>query len=43
MPWKCDKCGATFDMEDIPKKCPECEAEDGTFSLIEKKLIVKKD
>ena len=33
--WKCDECGATFDSEDIPEKCPECGAEDGTFSLVD--------
>jgi len=32
--WKCDECGAMFDLEDIPVKCPKCGAEDGTFSLI---------
>ncbi|MFX0058149.1 MAG: rubredoxin-like domain-containing protein [Candidatus Hodarchaeota archaeon] len=35
MPWKCDECDAIFDLEDIPKKCPECGEERGTFSLIE--------
>jgi rubrerythrin len=35
MVWKCDKCGAKFDLEDIPEKCPECGAEDDTFSLLE--------
>lgn len=35
MKWKCDKCGATFDLEDIPEKCPECGAEDSTFSLVD--------
>ncbi|MGM0468214.1 MAG: rubredoxin-like domain-containing protein [Promethearchaeati archaeon] len=34
--WKCDKCGAKFDLEDIPEECPECGATDGTFSFIEK-------
>jgi rubrerythrin len=33
--WKCDECGATFDLECIPEKCPECGAEDGTFSLVD--------
>jgi len=33
--WKCDKCGAVFDLDDIPEKCPECGAEDGTFSMID--------
>ncbi|MFX1587587.1 MAG: rubredoxin-like domain-containing protein [Promethearchaeota archaeon] len=37
MAWKCDECGYTFDLEDIPETCPECGQEDGTFSLIEKK------
>ena len=35
MMWKCDKCGATFDLADIPKDCPGCGANDGTFSLID--------
>jgi len=35
MRWKCDKCGATFHLEDIPEKCLECGAEDGTFSLVD--------
>jgi len=35
MMWKCDECGATFDLTDIPKTCPECGANDGTFSLID--------
>jgi len=38
MSWKCDKCGKTFENEDIPKKCPECNSEDGTFSLVDKKM-----
>lgn len=38
MPWKCDKCNATFEMEEIPEKCPKCGAEDGTFSLVEYEL-----
>jgi rubrerythrin len=37
MSWKCDKCGKTFDYGDIPKKCPKCNSENGTFSLIDKK------
>jgi rubrerythrin len=36
MSWKCDTCGATFDNEDIPEKCPRCENEEGTFSLVDK-------
>jgi rubrerythrin len=35
MLWKCDECGAKFDLEDIPKKCPECGCDDGTFSLVD--------
>jgi rubrerythrin len=35
MMWKCDTCGAIFDIIDIPQECPECGANDGTFSLIE--------
>ena len=35
MSWKCDECGATFDLDNIPEKCPECDADDGTFSLVE--------
>jgi rubrerythrin len=34
--WKCDKCGATFDLEDIPEECPDCGCDDGTFSLVDK-------
>ncbi|MHA1192275.1 MAG: rubredoxin-like domain-containing protein [Promethearchaeota archaeon] len=37
MSWKCDKCGKTFEIEDIPEKCPECNSDDGTFSLVDKK------
>jgi rubrerythrin len=37
MVWKCDECGATFDLEEIPEKCPDCGEEEVTFSLIEKK------
>ena len=33
--WKCDECGAIFDLESIPEKCPECGSEDGTFSLVD--------
>jgi rubrerythrin len=33
--WKCDKCEAEFELEEIPEECPECGATDGTFSLIE--------
>lgn len=33
--WKCDKCGTEFKLEDIPEECPECKANDGTFTLIE--------
>jgi len=33
--WKCDKCGSNFDLEDIPEKCPNCGAEDGTFSIVD--------
>ncbi|MCJ7647289.1 MAG: hydrogenase maturation nickel metallochaperone HypA [Candidatus Lokiarchaeota archaeon] len=36
MSWKCDKCEKTFENEDIPEKCPECNSEDGTFSLVDK-------
>jgi len=35
MQWKCDECGATFDLDEIPKKCPECKCDDGTFSLVD--------
>lgn len=35
MSWKCDTCGATFESEDIPEKCPKCSVDDGTFSLID--------
>ena len=35
MKWKCDKCNAEFDLEDIPEKCPACGAEDGTFSIVD--------
>jgi len=35
--WKCDKCGKTFEYEDIPENCPLCNSEDATFSLIDKK------
>ena len=37
MSWKCDKCGKIFEHEDIPEKCPECNSEAGTFSLVDKK------
>lgn len=33
--WKCDECGATFNLDDIPEKCPDCGTENGTFSLID--------
>lgn len=33
--WKCDECGVIFDLEGIHEKCPECGAEDGTFSLVD--------
>lgn len=33
--WKCDKCGADFNLDDIPDECPECKANDGSFSLME--------
>jgi rubrerythrin len=33
--WECDKCDESFEMDDIPEKCPKCGADDGTFSLIE--------
>jgi rubrerythrin len=35
MKWKCDNCGAIFDLADIPNECLECGANDGTFSLID--------
>jgi rubrerythrin len=35
MKWKCDECGATFDLQDIPEKCPKCGRDDGTFSLVD--------
>ena len=38
MPWKCDRCQAIFEMEEIPQKCPKCGTEDGTFSLVEYEL-----
>ena len=37
MSWKCDKCGKTFEHEEIPENCPECNSEDGTFSLVYRK------
>jgi rubrerythrin len=37
MSWKCDECGAIFDLDEIPEKCPECDTKDGTFSLVEQK------
>jgi len=37
MSWKCDICGKTFENEDIPENCPECNSADGTFSLVDKK------
>jgi len=33
--WKCDKCGAVFDLGDIPEKCPECGSDDATFSMVD--------
>jgi rubrerythrin len=41
MSWKCDKCGKIFEHEDIPEKCPECNSEVGTFSLVDKKIEKK--
>ncbi|MFX1495365.1 MAG: rubredoxin-like domain-containing protein [Promethearchaeota archaeon] len=35
MNWKCDNCGETFNLDDIPEKCPKCGAEDSTFSLVD--------
>lgn len=38
MKLKCDKCGAEFELDAFPEedfKCPECKADDGTFSLME--------
>lgn len=37
MSWKCDKCGKIFEHEDIPEKCPECNSEAETFSLVDRK------
>jgi len=39
MSWKCDTCEATFNVDDIPEKCPKCGIEDGTFSLIDEEKI----
>ena len=33
--WKCDECGATFELEGFPEKCPKCGAKDGIFSLVD--------
>lgn len=33
--WKCDKCGYEFVLDDIPEKCPKCDCDDRTFSLVE--------
>ena len=38
MSWKCDTCGAAFELQDIPETCPKCGTEDGTFSLIDEDL-----
>jgi rubrerythrin len=35
MKWKCDKCGETFNLDDIPEKCPKCGEEESTFSLVD--------
>ena len=35
MSWKCDSCGTTFEVEDIPEECPKCGKIDGTFSLMD--------
>ncbi|MHA2430677.1 MAG: rubredoxin-like domain-containing protein [Promethearchaeota archaeon] len=35
MKWKCDKCGETFKLDDIPEKYPKCGAEENTFSLVD--------
>ena len=35
MSWKCDTCGATFELDDIPEECPKCGTNTGTFSLID--------
>ncbi len=37
MLWKCDKCGAEFELDEIPEEdfsFPDCGADDGTFSLL---------
>ena len=37
MLWKCDKCGAEFELDDFPEEdisCPDCGADNGTFSLL---------
>ncbi len=32
--FKCEKCGAEFEAEDFPEKCPKCGKEDATFKLL---------
>ena len=36
MLWKCDICGAEFELDDFPEgdfSCPSCGADNGMFSL----------